>query len=90
MNHLEGQILELVSRLYPDAFAQLDNYWNRNRSFIDSNIQMFDREIQFYIAYIDYMAMFQRHGLSFVIRLSLQSRKSCWRGTRLMPRWPTS
>jgi DNA mismatch repair protein MutS len=65
MNHIEAQILDFVARLYPDQFAALDHFCEQHRSFVDETIRVFDREIQFYIAYIEFIAEVERKGLSF-------------------------
>ncbi|MBE3560721.1 MAG: DNA mismatch repair protein MutS [Ktedonobacteraceae bacterium] len=65
MNHVEAQILELVARLYPDVFSQLENYCTQNRDYLDETLALFDREIQFYIAYLEYIARIKRTGLPF-------------------------
>ncbi len=65
MNHVEAQILALVARLYPDLFAQLDRYCAKNGHYLDETIATFDREIQFYLAYLEYMTVIQQAGLPF-------------------------
>lgn len=65
MNHVEAQVLALVTQLYPDVFAHLDQYCKQNRDFLDETIRVFDREVQFYIAYLDYLTMFKQTGLRF-------------------------
>jgi DNA mismatch repair protein MutS len=65
MNHVEAGVLNLVARLYPDIFVELDNYCAIHRNYLDEAIGMFDREVQFYIAYLEYMATFKRAGLEF-------------------------
>ncbi|MCX8012747.1 MAG: hypothetical protein N3A02_00465, partial [Rectinema sp.] len=55
LNHVEAQILDCVARLYPETFAQLDAFCMVHASFIDETIETFEREIQFYIAYLDYI-----------------------------------
>jgi len=65
MNHIEAQILEFVSRLYPEPFAALDRFCESHAGFVDETIQTFDREIQFYIAYLDFIADMRRRGLPF-------------------------
>jgi DNA mismatch repair protein MutS len=65
MNHIEAKILEFVARLHPDIFLRLEDYCARNRTFIDETIVVFDREVQFYVAYLDYVAILSRAGLKF-------------------------
>lgn len=65
MNQVEGQVLELVAKLNPDVFQSLDEYCTRNTNFVDETIASFDREIQFYIAYLEYTQTFKSAGLQF-------------------------
>ncbi len=65
MNHIEAKILDFVAQLYPDVFLNLDNYCAKHGNYLDETIAVFDREIQFYIAYIEYAATFKRAGLRF-------------------------
>ncbi len=65
MNHIEEKVLELVARLYPDMFATLEIFCTAHRGYPDSTIVTFDREIQFYIAYLERMALFNKAGLNF-------------------------
>jgi DNA mismatch repair ATPase MutS len=66
MNYVEAQILDFVAELYPDIFANLDNFYTQHHNyFLDETISVFDREIQFYIAYLEFIARFKRAGLKF-------------------------
>ena len=65
MNHVQARIAELVARLYPDQFADLDRFCAKNTGFLDRRIVDFDREVQFYVAYLDYIAPLKRAGLPF-------------------------
>jgi len=65
MNHVGAQILDFVARLYPDIFASLDHFYGQHSHFIDETIQVFDREVQFYLAYLEHMEKFTRAGLQF-------------------------
>jgi len=65
MNHVEAQVLELVARLYPEVFEDLDSFRTRNAGYLDETIAAFDREVQFYITYLDYIALLKRAGLKF-------------------------
>jgi DNA mismatch repair protein MutS len=65
MNHVGGQILDLVARLFSDKFAALDAYCGRHAGFLDATIRQFERELQFYLAYLDYIGPLRSAGLSF-------------------------
>jgi DNA mismatch repair protein MutS len=65
MSHVEARILDLVARLYPDVFAELDDYAARNRDYLDAVIGSFDREVQFYLAYLEFTAPLRMAGLQF-------------------------
>jgi DNA mismatch repair protein MutS len=65
MNHVGAQILELVARLFPDEFSALGDYCRRHAGFIDPTVGQFDRELQFYLAFLDYIGPLRSAGLSF-------------------------
>ena len=65
MNHVEEQILECVAELYPEAFSLLAAYCDRNEHFIEPIIGRFEREVRFYLAYLDFAGRFSAAGLSF-------------------------
>ena len=65
MNRVEAQIVSCLAKLYPEAFADLGEFCTRHASFLDENIRAFDREIQFYVAYLEFIAEFRRRGLRF-------------------------
>jgi DNA mismatch repair protein MutS len=65
MNHVEAQIQERVARLYPEVFSSLDTFCNAHSAFVDEIIARFDREVQFYVSYLDYLNKFRRVGLKF-------------------------
>lgn len=65
VNHIEAKILDFVAQLYPETFSNLDAYCVRNADFLEESISAFDREIQFYIAYFEHMAILKRTGLKF-------------------------
>jgi len=65
MNHLEERILGLVARLYSDEFGALDDFCARRVGYLDDTIRLFDREIQFYAAYLKFTAPMKAAGLDF-------------------------
>jgi DNA mismatch repair protein MutS len=78
MNHIEAKILEFVARLHPEIFLALDDYCRKNRDYQDATVAAFDREVQFYIAYIDYIAPLKEIGLQFCYpRISERNKAIC-------------
>jgi DNA mismatch repair protein MutS len=65
MNHIEAKVLDFVAQLYPNVFSTLDNYCAKHGNYLDETIADFDREIQFYIAYLELATTFKRAGLEF-------------------------
>lgn len=65
MNHIEAQILSFVAQIYHEAFGNLDDYCARNADYFDTTIRNFDREVQFYIAYLEYISPLKQAGLPF-------------------------
>jgi DNA mismatch repair protein MutS len=65
MNHVEAQILGLVAQLHPEVFVALDDFCTRQVDFVDPVIGAFDREVHFYLAYLEYIQRFQAAGLTF-------------------------
>lgn len=65
MNHIEAAVLGMVAKLYPDVFLALDDFCGRNAGYLDPKVSAFDREVQFYVGYLEYIKSFKRAGLSF-------------------------
>ncbi|HMO28060.1 DNA mismatch repair protein MutS [Enterovirga sp.] len=65
LNHIEEGILEFVGRLFPEEFRQLADYARRRGSFIDETVARLDREIGFFVAYLDFIAPLRQAGLPF-------------------------
>jgi hypothetical protein len=82
MNHVGAQILDLVARLYSDKFSALADYCHRHAGFADPVIRQFHRELQFYLAYLDYVSPLRSAGLSFCYpELTADSKEIFARGT---------
>lgn len=76
MNHVEARVLDLVAQLYSDVFSSLGQFCDRRRTYLDPAIAEFDREVQFYIAYLEYVARFRSAGLRFCYpRVSDESKE---------------
>jgi len=65
LNHVEAAIVDRVAWLNPQIFARLDRYCAQHRQCIEPTIRAFDREIQFYLSYLEYMEGFAPGGLPF-------------------------
>ncbi len=65
MNHVGAHIVELVARLFSEEFAALEDFCHRHASFLDPKVRQFEREIQFYLAYLGYLKPMRSAGLSF-------------------------
>jgi DNA mismatch repair protein MutS len=65
MNHIEAKILEFVARLNAELFASLDQYSARHADLVDETVAAFDREIHFYVAYLEHIAKLKRARLQF-------------------------
>jgi hypothetical protein len=56
MSNTEGLILEGVVHLYPDTFSKIEAFCAADKDFRDPVVVSFDREIQFYVAWLAYIA----------------------------------
>ena len=65
MNHVESNILKQVAKLYPGIFLCLGIFFSRKENFLNTSISTFDREIQFYVAYLEYISKMKKSGLKF-------------------------
>ncbi|MCL4393221.1 MAG: DNA mismatch repair protein MutS [Chloroflexi bacterium] len=65
MNHIEAGVLDLVAKVFPDEFRRLDDFCANHVNYLDEALGAFDRQVQFYIAYLEYIAPLRRAGLKF-------------------------
>jgi len=65
MDHVEAQIVGLVARLYPGEFEELAGYCARHAGYLDPVVGRFDREVQFYLAYLELIGRCKQAGLPF-------------------------
>jgi hypothetical protein len=65
VNHVTAQITERVARLFPEEFTALADFAGRHAEFLDQGIRQADRELRFYLAYLDYTKPLRQSGLRF-------------------------
>jgi DNA mismatch repair protein MutS len=74
-NHIQAQIMEGVARLYPATFDGLEAFCADHKGYLDEIIARFDREIQFYLAFLAYAEKLRGAGLSFCLPQLSQTSK---------------
>jgi len=67
MNHVEAQVLQGVVKLHPDLFARVEQFCRARADFMDAAVARFDREVQFYVGYLEYTADLKKAGLAFAL-----------------------
>jgi DNA mismatch repair ATPase MutS len=78
MNHVEAKILDCVAELNRDLFDRVGHFSEANRSFLHETIRVFDREIHFYLAVLDYVQRFAAAGLTFCYPEMSDVSKECF------------
>jgi DNA mismatch repair protein MutS len=64
-NRIETEALNLVARLYPEVFQGVEGYRAKRADYLDKTVADFDREIQFYVAYLELVELLRGAGLHF-------------------------
>ena len=67
MNHVEAIILDMVARLHPQVFGELEAFALRHPAYADPVVELLDREMQFYLAYLEHAQRFEGMGLHFCL-----------------------
>jgi DNA mismatch repair protein MutS len=76
MNHVEAQIMDRVEYLHPEPFGALHSYCKRHADHLDPVIGRFEREVQFYLGYLDYIERLKTLDLAFCYpRVSARSKE---------------
>jgi len=65
LSKVESMILDRVAHRHPVAFNGMDAFCRRHRNFLNQTIVDFDREIQFYVAYLEHIDRLRHAGLKF-------------------------
>ncbi len=67
MDHVGERVLALAARLFSEEFTALARYCRAHASFLDQVISQFEREVWFYLAYLDYIGPLRSAGLRFCL-----------------------
>lgn len=65
LNSVEARILALVARLFTDEFSTAQRCLARHPSVVDDSVERLDRELSFYLSYLEYLAPLRSADLSF-------------------------
>jgi hypothetical protein len=58
-------ILDLVAKVFPEVFEKLDAFCAKHLGYLDDTVRTLDRELQFYLSYVDYIQPMRAAGLGF-------------------------
>ena len=67
VDHVQAEILQCVAKLFPELFRRLLGFCSEYESFIDETIDVFEREIQFYLSWIAYIEPLRKAGLELCL-----------------------
>jgi DNA mismatch repair protein MutS len=67
VDHVQAQILECVAKLYPELFGRLERFCSDHAAFVDETIDSFEKEMQFYLSWLEYIGPLRSAGLPFCL-----------------------
>jgi DNA mismatch repair protein MutS len=65
MDHVEARIVERVARLHANEFKALGEFCTRHEGFVESEVARFEREVQFYLAWLELLEHVASRGVDF-------------------------
>lgn len=65
MTRVEGAIVARVAKLFPEVFGALASFSEHHRDFMDPTVAQLEREVQFYLGWIEYVRPLKEAGLRF-------------------------
>ncbi|WDL99783.1 MutS-related protein [Alicyclobacillus sp. ALC3] len=65
MSHVDALVVDGLTKLFPNEFAKLEQLNVEHQDFLDEGVVTFDREIQFYMVYINYISRLRNRRLAF-------------------------
>ncbi|WP_424190156.1 MutS-related protein [Actinokineospora sp. G85] len=63
LDAVEEGVLDLVARLHPEVFAEVDAFARRHRGFVAEGLALLDRELRFCLGYLDFLAPIRAAGM---------------------------
>ncbi|HZT53037.1 MAG TPA: hypothetical protein VE995_01500 [Gaiellaceae bacterium] len=63
MDLVEAEIARRVAKLFPREFAALTDFWQRHRDVVHPTVARFEREVQFYLAWLEQAEELRAAGL---------------------------
>ena len=76
MNHVEAMVLDRVAVLFSETFTELGGFCDRHADFQDPVIVRFDREVQFYLSYLQHVHGLRQTGLTFTYPIFSEASKN--------------
>lgn len=67
LNHIESAIVDRVAQLFPVEFAGLQKFSTLHADFYSGPVVKFSQEIQFYLAYLEFIGPLKERALSFCL-----------------------
>ncbi|WP_298345929.1 hypothetical protein [Ferrimicrobium sp.] len=65
--HVDDRILVILGRIFPDQFAHLSTFANAHQTFLPTWVASIERELVFYLAWIEEILAFEGAGLPWVV-----------------------
>jgi DNA mismatch repair protein MutS len=66
-NQVEARILALVAELNPELFERLRSFCERHHDYVDATLSRFEREVHFYLGYLDYVTPLADAGVALCL-----------------------
>ena len=64
-NYIEGEVLQCLSRVYPELFKRLTSFIHQFSDFMDPGLLQFCKELRFYFSWLDQIELLEECGLPF-------------------------
>jgi DNA mismatch repair protein MutS len=75
MDLVEAEIARRVAKLFPQEFAALADFWHRHRDIVHPTVARFEREVQFYLAWLEQAEELRAAGMTCCLPAVSTSRE---------------